>query len=182
MSADQKAKRHGHAVKLAATAPCVVVSFLAIPAAPASAYDWEYPGGMNSTEFSYCLPPSRWNICNQARNAMDEAYSWTESIYSHRNDGTKANAFQHSYWLARMTQRMSNNTATAMGFGDRHEADTSGNPKAMDLHNNSIGANVGAGSSESAARFYLKLSADDAFYWGGYPDPAPADKLWYMVK
>jgi hypothetical protein len=137
---------------------------------------------MNSTEFNYCVPPSRWNICNQARVSMDEAFSWTQSIYGHRIDGTKANAFQHSYWLARMTQRMSNNTATSMGFGDRHEANTSGNPKAMDLHNNGIGANTGAITNEAGARFYLKLGADDAYYWGGFPDPAPADKLWFLVK
>jgi hypothetical protein len=182
VSADQNVKRPGRASKFAAAASGAVVAFAAIPASPASAYDWEYPGGMNSTEFNYCLPPSRWNICNQARVAMDEAFSWTQTIYGHRNDGTKANAFQHSYWLARMTQRMSNNTATSMGFGDRHEANTSGNPKAMDLHNNAIGANTGAATDENGARFYLKLGADDAFLWAGYPNPAPADKLWYMVK
>lgn len=182
MNIHQTSRRHGRMAKVAASASGVVVSIAALPAAPASAFEWEYPGGMNSTEFSYCLPPSRWSLCNQARVSMDEAYAWTLSLYGHRNDGTKANAFQHSYWLARMTQRMSNNTATSMGFGNRHEADTSGDPKKMDLHNNGIGANAGTTTNENEARFYLKLGADDAFFWAGYPNSAPSNKLWYMVK
>jgi hypothetical protein len=138
---------------------------------------------MNSTEFNYCVPPSRWNICNQARAARDEANAVTPAVFGFHIDGTKSNAFLHSYWHARMTQRMSFNPATAIGFGQRHEAGQSGNNSAMDLHNNPVGANVGAAFHAAAdAQSILTNSANNAFYWGGYPDPAPADKLWYLIK
>lgn len=182
MTTKRETTRRERAVKVAAAASGVAMSIAALPASPAAAAPSQYPGGMNSVEAAFCAWPTRAVICAEAALARVQAESWTQNLFGHRNDGTKANAFQHSYWLARMTQLMSNNPVTAKGFGDRHEAFSFGNPKSMDLHNNAFGATTGAATNENGARFFLKLGADNAHLWGGFPNPAPVDKLWFMFK
>lgn len=177
-----RSRRRGIMTAVASSAGALALVSMVAAAPEASAYSRGTPGGMNWTERKWCALPTRWPICHQAKVASDEAKSWTHRLFGGHADGTKSNAFLHSYWHARMTQRMGHKVATAKEFGERHEANSSGNEKAMDLHNNHRGAWAGKGRTAAQARWILKSKADRAFLWGGWPNPAPFYSLWYLQK
>lgn len=116
---------------------------------------------MNDAEFSFCKWPSRFNICNNARIKSDAALARATALYPSSLHNGKGDAFRHCYWSATMTIQMG--SATAKGFGDRHEDDP-GNPlveKEMDLANNSTGRTIGDYvSTDALASSRCKLAAD----------------------
>lgn len=138
----------------------------------------------NSAETQFCAWPSNWAICGHARGASDEAYNQQSLKYGPQSvDGNKPNAFLHATWHALMTNRMSNNPATAIGFGQRHEAAAPHIPDAvMDLHNNEVGAWVGAQApTESDSINFCKWLADNAAWAGGTNPPSGPDRaLWHI--
>lgn len=108
-------------------------------------YDYYYPGGMNGTEFRYCLRhPIK---CAKAQAAAEDALSRAEAIYPAETlyQGT-GDAFRHCYWSARMTIDLGEETAKTIG--DNHEAETEdGEDKNMDLSNNRSGRIIGKTAS-----------------------------------
>ena len=101
-----------------------------------------YPGGMNSAEFWFCANPLNVNACAKAKAAADDALARAQARFASSTLYLgKGDAYRHCYWSARMTIDMG--AATAKGFGDRHEADSSGADKDMDLRNNATGRSVG---------------------------------------
>lgn len=101
-----------------------------------------YPGGMNSEEAWFCAKPWNWGKCSSAKSAADDALKRAKakfpgnSLYLGKGD-----AYRHCYWSARMTIDMG--AGVAKGFGDRHESESSGDDKRMDLANNATGRSVG---------------------------------------
>ncbi|OKL50983.1 hypothetical protein BSZ39_12885 [Bowdeniella nasicola] len=118
-----------------------------------------YYGGMNGAEFQFCAQPWNFNKCRKAKAAADDALSRARqkfaaaSLYQGKGD-----AYRHCYWSARMTIDMG--SATAKGFGDRHEAESSGADKKMDLRNNEIGRSVGRSYTR-----YATASWPDPLLW-----------------
>ncbi len=80
---------------------------------------------LNGAEKSFCRWPSRWSICNTAREDGGKALGTAESLFSTSLHNGKGDAFRHCYWSSLMTIHMG--AATAAGFGDRHE-EVDGNP------------------------------------------------------
>gem|GEM_PF-4051842 len=111
-------------------------------------------GGMNGAEKSFCSLPSRWSICNTARQDSNTASSAAQRSFASSLHNGKGDAFRHCYWSALMTIHMGR--ATAAGFGDRHEM-IDGNPnieRVMDQRNNAIGRDsvgISTGSPSVAA-------------------------------
>lgn len=101
-----------------------------------------YPGGMNGEEAKFCSEPWNWEKCFSAKAAADDALARAREKFDfstlHKGKG---DAYRHCYWSARMTIDMG--VDTAKGFGDRHEAESSGADKDMDLSNNATGRSVG---------------------------------------
>lgn len=108
---------------------------------PSSGYGY-YPGNMNSEEAWFCGKPWNWENCKSAKVAADDALKHAkqkfpvDSLYLGKGD-----AYRHCYWSARITIDMG--ADVAKGFGDRHEAESSGKDKEMDLTNNATGRSVG---------------------------------------
>ena len=138
----------------------------------------------NTTEIAWCAWPTHVNLCLIARGAKSDTERYTDDNYGRSNhrDGNKANAFHHATWHSLMTKRMSNNPATAIGFGERHEALAPDIPYAkMDLHNNEVGAWVGAQApNEQLSVQFNKGLADNAFLSQMSPVGGPAQALWYI--
>lgn len=109
-----------------------------------STHSWYgyYLGGMHAAEAKFCAKP--WNLdkCRSAKSAADDALARakkkfdTSTLYLGKGD-----AYRHCYWSARMTIDMGKDEAK--GFGDRHESESSGSDKSMDLANNATGRSVG---------------------------------------
>jgi hypothetical protein len=119
---------------------------------------------LNPRERAFCKEPGHWRLCFSGfRGDKKKAERLTRILFSGeiigpneraKNDGSRANAFQHSYWTALMTR-----TAREAGrewylgedFAIRHEYDRNGNPQwryrddrirrlsLMDLHNDRVG-------------------------------------------
>ncbi len=102
-----------------------------------------YPGGMNKAEAKFCANPLHSSSCAKAKAAATDASNQASkkfprsTLYQGRGD-----AFRHCYWSARMTIDMG--AKEAQGFGDRHEAYSSGKDKQMDLNNNATGRTIGS--------------------------------------
>lgn len=101
-----------------------------------------YPGGMNAEEAKFCAQPWNWGSCSSAKSAADDALARAKKKFdaSTLYQG-KGDAYRHCYWSARMTIDMGE--SQAKGFGDRHESESSGADKSMDLANNATGRSVG---------------------------------------
>lgn len=101
-----------------------------------------YPGGMNSAEAKFCAQPWNWGNCASAKAAADDALARAQARFdSSTLYQGKGDAYRHCYWNARMTIDMG--AGVAQGFGDRHESESSGRDKDMDLANNATGRVVG---------------------------------------
>ncbi|MER6395364.1 cell wall-binding repeat-containing protein [Kitasatospora sp. NPDC001603] len=113
-------------------------------AAPSSSGSSGYYGGMNGSEFTFCvLQPSHYNICDKASDHATVAENAAKRDFADSLHNGKGDAFRHCYWNARMAIDMGVNTAK--GFGDRHEdGDGPENEKRMDLYNNAEGRWFGA--------------------------------------
>jgi hypothetical protein len=138
----------------------------------------------NSEEKAFCVIPSHIAICVIARGASDEAYRQQSIKYGPQSvDGNRPNAFLHAVWHGLMTKRMSNNPATAIGFGQRHESGSlSFVDSVMDLHNNEVGAWVGAQApTELDTINFTKWLADNSAWAGGTnPPTGPERALWHI--
>lgn len=101
-----------------------------------------YPGGLNGAEARFCTQPGNWGKCASATSAADDALAGSQAKFDRDspNQG-KGDAYRHCYWSARMTIDMG--AGEAQGFGDRHEAGSSGRDKEMDLANSATGRSVG---------------------------------------
>ena len=101
-----------------------------------------YPGGLNGAGARFCAQPGNWGKCASATSAADNALARSQAKFDRDspNQG-KGDAYCHCYWSARMTIDMS--AGEAQGFGDRHEAESSGSDKEMDLANSATGRSVG---------------------------------------
>jgi len=146
---------------------------------------------MNSAEFDYCIwHPSRWNNCIQAWEAKWEADSMTKIQFppAGNDDSKKSNAFYHAWWHVRMTHRMSGNPATALRFGELHEAGWEWTPESqMDLHNNAVGAYTGRDNDQPHSLWSITVKANRAILkdrnatplWG---PPGETWELWFIKK
>ncbi|MEV7024772.1 hypothetical protein [Kitasatospora sp. NPDC093558] len=108
-------------------------------ASPRALYSY-YPGGMNGSEFKFCvLQPSHVNICRDAKKHADAALAAAERNFPRESlHNGKGDAYRHCYWNARMAIDM--NVNISKGFGDRHEdGDGPEDEKRMDLYNNAQG-------------------------------------------
>lgn len=101
-----------------------------------------YPGGLNGAEARFCAQPGNWGKCASAKPAADNALARSQAKFdSDSPNQGKGDAYRHCYWSARMT--IDNGAGEAQGFGDRHEAGSSGRDKEMDLANSATGRSVG---------------------------------------
>lgn len=113
-----------------------------------------YPFNLNSAEAAFCAWPSHFRICLKARTDANKAWSEAELRFSSATlHNGRGDAFRHCLWSARMV--VSIGRANARGFGDRHEASSSGNEKTMDLRNNAIGRGIGDANDNSSLPNYL---------------------------
>lgn len=101
-----------------------------------------YPGGLNGAEARFCAQPWNFGKCASAKSASDDALARSRAKFDEYSLSLgKGDAYRHCYWSARMTIDMG--VGEAQGFGDRHEAESSGRDKEMDLANNATGRSVG---------------------------------------
>ncbi len=103
--------------------------------------DWT---GMNAMEKVLCkqsIPK-----CLSTVLAAKAADAWSQIVEACRPAGSlngEMDAVRHAYWFADLTARQ--DTAWAKAWGDAHENYPGNDPleKAMDLHNNAVGRNIG---------------------------------------
>ncbi|MEF9907136.1 DNRLRE domain-containing protein [Streptomyces sp. P9-A2] len=97
-------------------------------------------GDLTPAERSYC----RTNAydCNKARKDADKAFGEAAKRYPRASlyQGT-GDAFRHCYWNARMEINIDHETAYEVAT--RHESESRGVDKEMDLRNNKIGRKIG---------------------------------------
>ncbi|MGY3204692.1 DUF6973 domain-containing protein [Streptomyces sp. TE5632] len=117
-----------------APAPDRTVTFPVLPD-PGAGY-----GDLTPAERSYC----RTNAydCNKARKDADKAFGEAAKRYPRASlyQGT-GDAFRHCYWNARMEINIDHETAYEVAT--RHESESRGVDKEMDLRNNKIGRKIG---------------------------------------
>ncbi|MFD5574563.1 DUF6973 domain-containing protein [Streptomyces cadmiisoli] len=95
---------------------------------------------MTKSEAAYCA----WNpidctyAWDSSKKALAQARSWYVDSTLYKGIG---DAFRHCYWNGRMEIRLS--TDDAYQFATRHESDSRGVDKEMDMRNNSIGRGIG---------------------------------------
>ncbi|MFJ8658479.1 DNRLRE domain-containing protein [Streptomyces sp. NPDC093795] len=95
---------------------------------------------MTPAEQRYCVlnPIDCLWVKSSATVARDQAERWYPRLTLYQGTG---DAFRHCYWNARMEIRMS--TDDTYEFATRHESDSSGNDKKMDMFNNAVGRQIG---------------------------------------
>lgn len=73
----------------------------------------------------------------------DKAFWETQRIFGKNGEDDSADAFRHCYWSALLVKEIGYTDALILTRA--HESDPDNNPdaKAMDLHNNSIGLEIG---------------------------------------
>lgn len=73
-------------------------------------------------------------------NAANTATEKTIDVYGYNGEDDNSDAFRHTIWNALMKQSIGESAAEE--WATAHENDSSGLPKRMDLHNNSIGRSL----------------------------------------
>lgn len=102
-----------------------------------------YP--FNLAEFTWCtVVQSRVNMCTRSAWFASGAIRETVSMYGHNDDGTRANAFQHCLWNARMTDAFGRTNASYMGTNHETFPENSWVDRTMDMQNNLIGRDIGS--------------------------------------
>ena len=109
-------------------------------------------GSLTSAEKSFCDNPIHWRDCYRARKDASRALTLAVEFNSSSVHYGAADAFRHCYWNARMTIHIGHDDAYQIAT--RHESESRGNDKVMDLHNNQVGRWVAAqlASSEHPLR------------------------------
>ncbi|MEU6930093.1 DNRLRE domain-containing protein [Streptomyces sp. NPDC046374] len=95
---------------------------------------------MTGAEARYCaLNPidCTW-VKSSATEALNKAKQWYPQGTLYQGTG---DSFRHCYWNARMEIRLS--TTDTYEFATRHESDSSGVDKQMDMYNNAVGRQIG---------------------------------------
>ncbi|MEU4268207.1 DNRLRE domain-containing protein [Streptomyces sp. NPDC026092] len=95
---------------------------------------------MTGSEKWYCLtnPIDCTWVKSSATVALEQAEKWYARSTLYQGIG---DAFRHCYWNARMEIRLS--TDDTYEFATRHESDSSGKDREMDMKNNSVGRGIG---------------------------------------
>ncbi|MGW4698955.1 DNRLRE domain-containing protein [Streptomyces sp. NPDC004285] len=95
---------------------------------------------MTGPEARYCLlnPIDCTWVKSSATEALNKAKQWYPQGTLYQGTG---DAFRHCYWNARMEIRLSTNDTYE--FATRHESDSSGVDRQMDMYNNSVGRQIG---------------------------------------
>jgi RHS repeat-associated protein len=106
--------------------------------------------------------------CEWAKIAAGEATSVADDLYKGKDEG-KRNAFRHAYWMALLTHA-GMSIDHALTFAAAHELDGSeqyrkvdgwgSDESRIDMHNNRVGAQIGAATQQ--LRFTPKLFRDPA--------------------
>ena len=139
----------GNALRVTLSSTTGIVKFPAIVEFKPLAISGYKPGDATPSERAYCFGHPK--ACYQAQkdsgkatNSADYRYAaYSNSLYRGAGD-----AYRHCYWNARMELHISH--TSAYEFATRHESESSGNDKAMDLFNNKFGRSVGR-SKESTS-------------------------------
>ncbi len=126
--------------------------------------------GAVPSEKRWCSIPSRWGLCALSLKASRLSFRFTLNRFGQRGGRGIEDAYQHFIWMALVAY--SAGAETARGFGNRHENFKGNNAKDMALHNNRIGAMIGARAASRG------ISARDL---GRYLE-SEFDRLWDAGK
>ncbi|MFJ3222236.1 DNRLRE domain-containing protein [Streptomyces sp. NPDC086783] len=116
---------------------------------PAAGQTVHYPVLLDPSGGGYTVTPSErdycfWNPydCGVARDQADRALYWAKKLYADSTlfQGT-GDAFRHCWWNALM--EIKSNHETAYEVATRHESQSRGIDKTMDLNNNKKGREIG---------------------------------------
>ena len=95
-------------------------------------------------------------------NAANTATEKTIDVYGYNGEDDNSDAFRHTIWNALMKQSIGESAAEE--WATAHENDSSGLPKRMDLHNNSIGRSLNvSGKSLSSIVSLVKLKVRNGY-------------------
>ena len=83
--------------------------------------------------------------CASASDSGADVHQMMKKVFGDYGDGTKENAIKHCTWMCLVPSIDSCSQDAARKLGEAHEArsDNSEQDKAMDLHNNEVGLNIG---------------------------------------
>ncbi|HEY8979692.1 MAG TPA: DNRLRE domain-containing protein [Streptomyces sp.] len=131
-------------VTMKANGPDIEISL-----APAASQTLAYPVLLDPSGSSYTVTPAErsyclWNPydCSKARDSAEVALQYAEKLYPRKSLywGT-GDAFRHCYWNAEMEVFIDHETAYEVAT--RHESQSKGVDKEMDLRNNAEGREIG---------------------------------------
>ncbi|MCX4531652.1 DNRLRE domain-containing protein [Streptomyces sp. NBC_01669] len=124
-------------------------SAIVISLAPAAGQTVHYPVLLDPSAAGYGMTPSEKRYCllnpydcSKARDQAEVAVHYAKEYYADKTlfQGT-GDAFRHCYWNATMEIFIDHETAYEVAT--RHESESRGNDKEMDLRNNKIGRAIG---------------------------------------
>ncbi len=113
--------------------------------------------------------------CAAAHNSGSDIKSEMGKRYPSWTDNTVENAVQHCAWMCYVTSMTCCSKNDALKLGRAHE-DYSGNPaqdKAMDLHNNNFGANIGGKNFKDCFDKCEQAAKAHQLYWWQPVSPGP---------
>ncbi|MEV5682855.1 DNRLRE domain-containing protein [Streptomyces sp. NPDC052164] len=131
-------------VSMTASGSAIVISL-----APAAGQTVHYPVLLDPSASGYGMTPSEKRYCwlnpydcSKARDQASVAVHYAKKYYADKTlyQGT-GDAFRHCYWNAMMEIFVDHETAYEVAT--RHESQSKGNDKEMDLRNNKIGRAIG---------------------------------------
>ena len=127
--------------------------------------------------------------CAAAHNSGSDIKTEMGKRYPGWADSTVENAVQHCAWMCYVSSKTCCSKNDALKLGKAHE-NYPGNPaqdKAMDLHNNSVGANIGGKNMADCFSNCEQAAKDHKLYWwqsvggsgprGGLPGDFPGFSL-----
>jgi RHS repeat-associated protein len=130
-------------------------------------------GGANAAEKAWCWANPI--CCCVARNSGAEVKAEMAKRYPGWQDNTVENAVQHCAWICYVASKALCSKAEAISLGQAHE-NYPGNPahdKAMDLYNNSVGADIGGKNLVDCFNRCEVAAKGHRLYWWQVVRPGP---------
>ena len=132
-----------------------------------------YGGGANAAETAWCKANPI--CCLAAKNSGKDVKAEMAKRYPNWQDNTVENAVQHCAWMCYVVSMTCCSKGDANSLGQAHE-NYPGNPvhdKAMDLHNNDVGLNIGGKNLTDCFNKCEQAAKDHKLYWWQAVNPGP---------
>jgi RHS repeat-associated protein len=130
-------------------------------------------GLVNAAEKVWCVThPS---CCCEAKNSDKEIEAEIIKRYPGYRDHTVENAVKHCAWMCYVTSMNFCFKRDAIALGEAHEdhSKNTAHPKAMDLHNNTVGANIGGKDLTDCVNKCEQAAIAYKLYWFEAVTPGP---------